>query len=247
MSAVDLIHQLRQRLRIEPSERSVQASLPVLFFGDALTARIATIGLNPSKFEYLDGRGKMLTGRSQRFATTTSLGAASRTDLTDAQADEAIEVMRCYYDDGKPVYGTYFGHLTNFLAGIGASYRERGAAHLDLVQESTSPVWNGLTSSERSQLIEQDLPFLVWQLENLPHLQAAVCAGKTVSGRLKARVPVDVEETGSTKRIRWWLGTAHVGQRALPIGGWNYPLDKPTGLGTAGEIELGMMFARALL
>ena len=225
----------------------MRASLPVLFFGDGLTARIATVGLNPSKFEYLDRRGGMLAGRTQRFATTTSLGAPSRAELSDAQADEAIELMRGYYDDGKPVYGSYFRHLTNFLAGIGASYHERSATHLDLVQESTDPVWNSLDPNERSHLLERDVPFLVWELKNLPHLRAVVCAGKTIGSQLRARVPVDVEETGTTKRIRWWLGTAHIGRRDLPIGGWNYPLDRPTGLGTAGEVELGKMFARTLL
>jgi hypothetical protein len=242
-----IISVLRQRLRVEPSESSIAASLPVLFFGDAIKARVATIGLNPSKFEYLSPHGDMLSGSSQRFATTTSLGAELRTDLADAQADKAIEVMRDYYDEGKPVYGSYFRHLTNFLIGFGASYRERSATHLDLVQESTDPVWNGLSATERSRLLERDLPFLIWQLENLPNLQAAVCAGKTVSDQIRARVPVDVAKTGSTKRIRWWLGTVRVGRRDLPIGGWNYPLDRPTGLGTTGEIDLGKMFAAALL
>jgi hypothetical protein len=239
--------ELGERLRVEASESSVQASLPVLFFGDALTSRVATVGLNPSKREYLDPEGEILAGRSQRFATTTSLGAASRAELSDTQAGEAIETMRGYYDDGRPIYGSYFRHLTNFLRGIGASYRDRSATHLDLVQESTDPVWNSLQTRERSHLLERDVPFLVWQLRNLPHLQAVVCAGKTVSEELRARVPVDVEETGEMKRIRWWLGVAHVEGRDLQIGGWNYPLDRPTGLGTAGEIALGQMFATALL
>jgi uracil-DNA glycosylase len=239
--------ELRERLRIESSESSVQASLPVLFFGDALTAQVATVGLNPSKREYLDPHGEILAGRSQRFATTTSLGAVSRAGLSDGQATEAIEVMRDYYDDGRPTYGSYFGHLTHFLSGIGTSYRERSATHLDLVQESTDPVWSRLGPRERSGLLARDLPFLVWQLETLPHLQAVVCAGKTVSKELQARIHVDVEETGVMKRIRWWLGVAHFGARDLQIGGWNYPLDRPTGLGTAGEIALGEMFGAALL
>lgn len=204
-------------------------------------------------FEYLVPRGPLRhsprTEPDQLFAT-----AASRSELTDAQADEAIEMMRCYYDEGKAVYGQYFGHLKNFLCGVGASYHKRSAAHLDLVQESTNPVWGSLCPGERSSLLERDLPFLVWQLENLPQLQAVVCAGKTVSSWVKARVPIDVKETGSietrsikqVRQIRWWVGTAHVGKRGLPIGGWNYPLDRPTGLGTAGEIELGRMFKRKL-
>ncbi len=238
---------LRDRLSVEPSRSSVDGSLPVLFFGDALCASVATIGLNPSKFEYTDRTAEMLAGSARRFATLGSLGASSRVELSDAQADAAIEVMRAYYDVGRPVYGSYFRHLTNFLRGMGASYGERTATHLDLVQESTDPVWNELDADERAELLERDLPFLAWELEHLPHLQAVVCTGATVSRQVRSRLDVDVRATGAMKRIRWWLGRARVGQRELPIGGWNYPLDRPTGLGTAGEVELGEMFARELL
>lgn len=96
-------------------------------------------------------------------------------------------------------------------------------------------------------MLERDLPFLAWELEHLPHLQAVVCAGATVSRHVRDALDVDVRQTGTRKRIRWWLGRARVGRRELPIGGWNYPLDRPTGLGTAGEVELGEMFARELL
>ena len=67
----------------------------------------------------------MLFGHRQRFASLVSLGAASRELLSDAQADEAIEIMRGYYDNGKPVYGPYFRHLKNFLDGMDESYGGR--------------------------------------------------------------------------------------------------------------------------
>lgn len=242
-----LIRTLRERLRSEPSASSVRGSLPVLFFGDALAAGVATVGLNPSKFEYLDRKGRLLSGRSQRFATLASLGAPSRLALSDAQAEEAIALMRAYYDTGKPVYGSYFRHLTNFLNGMGVSYGERGATHLDLVQEPTDPVWNALARDEQARLLERDLVFLGWQLAHLPRLRAIVCAGATVSRELRRWLAVDVRAQGAVRRIRWWLGTATAGGRELAIGGWNYPLDRPTGLGTSGEIALGELFARELL
>jgi hypothetical protein len=238
---------LRDRVRVEPSESSVEGSLPVLFFGDALSARVATIGLNPSKYEYLDRSGGLLSGERRRFATLPSLGAPSRASLTVAQASEAIDVMRAYYDEGKPVYGSYFRHLTNFLTGFGAGYSERTATHLDLVQEATDPVWNQLPPDEQARLLARDLPFLAWELEHFPRLRAVICAGATVSRELQRRVHVEIAETGTSKRLRWWLGTARAGRRELPIGGWNYPLDRPTGLGTAGEIALGRAFAASLL
>lgn len=238
---------LRQRVRLAPPHCAVEGSLPVLFFGDALSARIATIGLNPSKFEYLDRANQILTGAAQRFATLDSLGARARSELSDTRTDEAIVIMRDYFDAGKPVYGSYFRHLTNFLRGMGVSYPSRTATHLDLVQEPTDPVWNKLERYERAQLLQRDLPFLAWELEHLPNLEAAVCAGATVSRHIQAELDVEVHERGAMKRIRWWLGRARAGQRKLPIGGWNYPLDRPTGLGSAGEVRLGELFAEELL
>jgi hypothetical protein len=91
-------------------------------------------------------------------------GAADRPFLTDAQCDEAIQWMRDYYDEGKPVYGSWFNALSRVVEGFGASFRERTAAHLDLVQESTSPVWSELPASEREALREQDSPFLEWEI-----------------------------------------------------------------------------------
>jgi hypothetical protein len=243
----DLLSPMRQRVRISPSMSSVRGSLPILFFGDAFHARVATVGLNPSRYEYLNETGQVLSGQCRRFDSLFSLCAGSREEISDSQADQAIDMMRSYFDKGKPVYGMYFKHLTNFLKGIGTSYQERCATHLDLVQEATDPIWAHLSPQERATLLERDLPFMVWELESLPFLKAIFCAGKTVSEMLKASIRVEVGDTGSMKRIRWWLGSAVVGNRNLAIGGWNYPLDRPTGLGTTGELELGKMFAEELL
>lgn len=81
---------LHARLRRPPSPHSVPGSLPILFFGDLASARIATVGLNPSDQEYTDGNGELLTRSRQRFATLASLGAADRASLDSAQCDEAI-------------------------------------------------------------------------------------------------------------------------------------------------------------
>jgi uracil-DNA glycosylase len=246
--ARDLFPRLRQRLRAAPSQSSVAGSLPVLFFGDALRARVATIGLNPSKREYLNKQGEPLTGDDQRFATTTSLGVSSRLDLSDTQSDSAIEIMRSYYDANRPVYDSYFRHLSHFLNGMGASFRERSAAHLDLVQESTDPPWSGLDASERATLLNQDLPFLTWQLNNLPALEVVICTGKTVSDGVRPLLTINDEETGLAKRLKWWHGSARLADgRPLKVGGWNLPLHQPTGLGSDGERVLGETFAEALL
>lgn len=48
---------LHERLRAAPAPATVAGSLPLLFFGDLLMARVVTVGLNPSNREYVDEQG----------------------------------------------------------------------------------------------------------------------------------------------------------------------------------------------
>ena len=232
------------RLRQPLSPATVRGTLPVLFFGDLLEAEVATVGLNPSDREYLSKGGLMLAGAAQRFATLDSVGATDRASLTDSQCEEAIAWMRDYYAPGKPVYG-WFNALTRVVDGFGASFRERTATHLDLVQESTSPVWGDLSKAEKTALLEEDLPFLEWELRAFP-LRAVICTGKTVSVNVRQRLGVTVAEEGELARIKWWVGFADVEGREVGFAGWNYPLARATGLGAVGETELGQLLAAKL-
>jgi hypothetical protein len=235
---------LYERLRRPPTPRSVPESLPVLFFGDPFSAEVATVGLNPSDQEYLRRDGSLLEGRAQRFATLRSLGAVDRTALTDEHCAQAIEWMLGYYRPDRPVYGWFRG-LARVIEGFGASFAAGTAVHLDLVQEATSPTWSALPGNEREALLKHDLPFLEWELRTFP-LQAIICTGKTVSVHVRRMLGVEIAEHGALARIKWWVGTAEVGGRALALGGWNFPLARPTGLGAAGEHELGHLLRERL-
>ncbi|HZD70879.1 MAG TPA: hypothetical protein VFA45_18885 [Actinomycetes bacterium] len=235
---------LRARLREAPSPYAVPDSLPVLFFGDLFSAEIATVGLNPSDQEYTNRRGDLLAGSQQRFATLSLLGASERSSLTDEQCDEAISWMRGYFQPGRPVYG-WFVALARVVGGLGASFADATAAHLDLVQEPTHPTWSALPAEERKRLLEQDLPFLEWQIRSFP-LRAVICTGKTVSGHVRRHLNVTVEETDWLARIKWWTGSALIDGRSVGFAGWNYPLARPTGLGAEGERRLGVLLRQGL-
>jgi hypothetical protein len=236
---------LHQRLRRSPSASTVPGTLPVLFFGDLFAAEVASVGLNPSDHEYLTKGGAPLTGAAQRFANLASLEAADRAQLTETQCDEAIDWMRAYYDEGKPVYGSWFNSLSRVVEGFGASFPGRSAAHLDLVQESTSPVWSELPAGEKDSLLREDLPFLEWEIRAYP-ITAVICTGKTVSVHLRSCFGVEIEEEGTLARIKWWVGRADVDGREVDFAGWNYPLARATGLGAVGERELGELLAAKL-
>lgn len=219
-------------------------TLPVLFFGDLFSARVATVGRNPSDQEYLDRRGVLLAGSKRRFATLASLGVETRATLSDKRADEAIAWMRGYYADGKPVYG-WFGALGRVARALGVSFQSGSAVHLDLVQEATKPTWSKLSGSEHEALLADDLLFLEWQIRTFP-LGAVVCTSKTVGEHVRSRLGVQVKETGRMALIRWWVGWAEVEGRRVGFAGWNYPLARPTGLGREGEVQLGRLIADRL-
>ncbi len=231
---------LFKRLRDDPVDTSVPGSLPVLFFGDLFTARIATVGLNPSHREYLDTKGRELTGENRRFETLLSLGATDRRSLTDTQCDRAVSTMRSYYHPGKPVY-QWFRPLNNVLAKMGFSYSDGGVAHLDLVQEATRPTWSALSKvspTEFSHLKSAGLPFLRWQIEYFP-LRCVLCNGRTVFDAVHGMVGSNSLQTGTLKRITWYFIPKTNLNRNLCVFGWNIPLTRPTGLGAIGETNLG--------
>jgi hypothetical protein len=235
----------RDRLRVPPTPSSVPGSLPVLFFGDLLTAGAVTVGLNPSAQEYLDPRGDLLTGDGQRFATLRSLGARSRTGLTDGQCAEAVRRMRNYFDPARPVYNRWFAAHSQVLGGLGLSFARREVAHLDLVQEPTAPAWGALPPAERTELLDRDLPFLTWQLRTFP-IRTVICTGSTVGRHVQAALDVTVTTEDQLERLTWWAGHATVDDRRIGVVGWNIPLARPTGLDRAGQHELGHRLAKAL-
>jgi len=242
-----LRERLYARLRQCPSASSVPQSLPVLFFGDLFTARVATVGLNPSDQEYIDRRGIELDGAARRFETLTSLRAADRSFLTDEQCHYAIQMMRMYYQPGKPVY-TWFRSLDRVTRAMGFRYEEGEVAHLDLAQEATHPTWSMLSQTSPAEfeaLRSTNLPFLRWQLETFP-LHTVICNGRTVFAEVCRLIGGQITEEGKLQRITWYVGTATLNSRRIGLAGWNIPLARPTGLGANGEQELGRILTSRL-
>jgi hypothetical protein len=140
----------------------VPGSTPVVAFGDVQSATVAALGLNPSRREFLDGHGKELTGAKRRLETLLSPG---EDDLAVASADAirmVFEGCNNYFD--RCPYRKWFDVLEKVLRPLGASYYERTACHLDLVQWATDPTWGKLQPANTQSLIEADLLFLCQQL-----------------------------------------------------------------------------------
>ncbi len=144
----------------------VPHSTPVVAFGDFYRAEIATLGLNPSRREFLSVSGELLPVALKRFETTISLGVESLESAPPTSLLRIVDACRDYFDLGHNAYMAWFGQLNEILRHLDASYVDRSACHLDLVQWATDPTWASLPDAARRELLQQDAPFLREQLRN---------------------------------------------------------------------------------
>jgi len=241
---IDMPDFFLDRLRAEPIAETVPGSLPVLFFGNFFAASIATVGLNPSLQEYLSPGGEELDGPGRRFETLRSLGVPSRSSLSDEHAVQAMARMRGYFECGKPVY-RWFGGLSRVVQGMGFSFTEGCAVHLDLLQEATDPTWSRLRPTARTMVLGRDLQFLRRQIEEFP-LRAVVCTSRRVLDEVNQMLSATVVAQGKLERVRWTVGIAGTPRGSVGIVGWNIPLARPTGLTGDGQVHLGQLLATQL-
>jgi hypothetical protein len=119
------------RATVPHSSSVVLGSTPVVAFGECRSARVATLGLNPSRQEFLDQNGRELTGADRRFETLRSLGATRLEDAGDSTIRRVFDGC-CGYFFRNP-YRRWFDQLENIIRPLGASYYDGSACHLDLV------------------------------------------------------------------------------------------------------------------
>jgi hypothetical protein len=131
----------------------VPGSTPVLSFGNASHAAVATLGLNPSRQEFLDRNGRELGDTARRFETLASLGAPTLDSAPEAMVHRVVNACNGYFE-GNPYRG-WFDQLEAVLQSVRASYYDGTACHLDLVQWATDPVWSKLPSAVRNRLLAE--------------------------------------------------------------------------------------------
>ena len=125
---------------------------PVPSFGDIENSTVATLGINPSNREFVDGNGKELKGHFRRFHTLSSLGLNSWNEVDASHLSLIIDTCRNYFL-GNP-YDIWFKRLDDLISVTGTSYygRSEKACHLDLIPYATRDKWTSLSSVERATL-----------------------------------------------------------------------------------------------
>lgn len=158
----------------------VPGSTPVISFGNFLTARVATLGLNPSDREFLDSKDLELTGPLRRLATSTSLGIGNANSVPATAAQQVVDDCFTYFS--RQPYRAWFNRLEPILQTLGTSYYSDTACHLDLAHWATSPAWGGLNKHHHDQLLADGIPFLRQQLQS-ENLQCLLLNGSGVIGQ----------------------------------------------------------------
>ena len=185
---------IEQRIRcpIPADSHVVPCSTPVVAFGNARTATVATLGLNPSSLEFLDRNGLELVGSARRLATHQSLGVS---DLANAPASVIAKVVQdCdSYFQHNP-YRRWFDQLEQVLQACGASYYDGSACHLDLVQWATKPTWGKLQPRElQNRLMDADAEFIRQQLSN-ENIRLLLVNGRGVIDQLQQKLGATLDE-----------------------------------------------------
>jgi hypothetical protein len=217
-----------------PSEcHVVEGSTPVVAFGDPSVAEVATLGINPSKAEFLE-KGIMLSGNHRRLATLESLGAPSTDALTRDQIAQ-VELECAQYFHRNP-YRTWFDRLDRILArGLAVSYYDDTACHLDIVQWATDPIWGSIPDPQaRQRLLDEGAPHLRRQLES-ENVRIVIVNGDSAWRQLAATGIANYEDveqftygnTGQRATLRLGHGCG------VPFLGWS--LNVQSSRGVRGE------------
>lgn len=179
------------------SQHVVSGSTPVLSFGDATTATVATLGLNPSRQEFLDTSGRELEGRDRRFETLKSLDVPDLDSAELPTLHRVVDACNDYFH--RNPYRRWFDQLEPVLKSVGASYYDGSACHLDLVQWATDPVWGKIPDpAERDRLVTQDATFLRHQLTTRP-FKLLLINGSGVVRQFESMMRIALKPAGNVK------------------------------------------------
>lgn len=157
---------------------------PVPSFGDLSRSWVATLGLNPSNREFVDGDGDELKGELRRFHTLSSLGIDTWADVDARHLHLILESCRTYFT-GNP-YDRWFRRLNHVVSGTKASFYDAPctACHLDLIPYATARKWTDLSSEQRAALLSTAADTLGLLLRD-SHVRVLILNGQSVVNRFQ--------------------------------------------------------------
>lgn len=220
-----------------PGAPVVAGSTPVVSFGDPRVAEVATLGINPSRREFLDAQGRLLNDGERRLATTASIGSDRFDQLSDAQASMAITDCSTYFT--RNPYRQWFDPLDRLLrTGIGVSYYDGTACHLDLVQWATDPIWGQIgDTAVRTALLDDGRPHLAEQLR-AGNVRLVLLNGRQVIDQVQATGLAPLAEAGHLPMGHTTCRLVRGERDGIAFVGWSTNLQSGWGVTNAFKSDL---------
>lgn len=149
----EMLGPLIQRFEDSPLSEAhvIPWGCPVPVFGHLATSHVATVGLNPSSREFVDGFGNELDGPDRRFETLNSLGLVRWGDASANHLQRIWSACQNYFS--KNPYDTWFKKLDRVISDTRWSYYCGTASHLDLIPYATACKWSSLSPHQRAVLL----------------------------------------------------------------------------------------------
>lgn len=261
LPAFEYIGALVNRLpSLATTTRVIPWSCPVAVFGNSTTARVATVGINPSNREFVDEQGCELVGSARRFHTLQTLGISRWEEATGTHFHLINESWSRYFC-GNP-YTTWFDVLERLLTASGHTYYGCAptACHLDLVPYATAAKWTSLSALERSRLLDAGKLQLA-KLIARSSLAVLILNGRTVIDAFQSFAGLTFER----RIVKAWAlprrdggvagvsYTAHVSalcglrlRRSLMVVGHNHNLQSSFGVTNKVKDEIGRWVAKQI-
>jgi hypothetical protein len=241
----DMVEYASVRRLPPPDAPVVAGSTPVVSFGDPGTAEVATLGINPSRREFLDADGRLLDGSDRRLATTASIGSDRLDQLTDAQASMVITGCSSYFT--RNPYRHWFDPLDRLLrTGLGVSYYDGTACHLDLVQWATDPIWGKIgDAGVRAALLNDGLLHLAEQLRS-GNLRLVLLNGRQVIDQVQATGLAPLAEAGHLPMGHTTCRLVRGERDGIVFAGWSTNLQSGWGVTNAFKSDLAAWLAEHL-
>lgn len=173
----------------------IQWGTPILYFGNINTAKLATLGINPSDKEFIDNSSNILTGINRRFYTLNSLGI-DNWNLLEEHHYHLIQMSFNDYFQNNP-YDLWFKKLDYIISGSSKSYYfpSFDVCHLDLVPFATNFKWSELTNINKVALLERS-QFILKNILDLSSIEILILNGNSVVKYIEklANTNFEVEE-----------------------------------------------------
>lgn len=220
------------------SQNLIYEGQPIPYFGNLSTAKIATLGLNPSDKEFYCDNHNELEKHSRRFETLSSLNLNNWASAKKNNLDSIKKCMDQYFKNNP--YKRWFNQLDNLFNESGYSYYNNTACHIDLIPYATRNKWSSLKGNEQNFLINASQEELKNCIENSEISTLILNGSSVIQGLLKSYdITLKKEEVKDwqiqTKKgvISGFKFTGKLrinSERDISILGFNYNLQSSFGL-----------------